>query len=152
MASGNSNNSANGGGSSSFFTSLKDTFAPHDQRQRRLSQSDHRTQPASMGQHGDQPLRRVSSTSSSTTSSTATTDPAVHPHRDATGAGSQFLEDLTPGRQTRRRSSILEALGGRLGGSGDEKRRTSMGDRGQGQSQTGGADTPSKGAKYFKYV
>ncbi|KAI4601144.1 hypothetical protein KJ359_012331 [Pestalotiopsis sp. 9143b] len=150
MASSNgssNNNSANGGGSSSFFTSLKDTFTPHDQRQRRLSQSDHRTQPASMGQQ-DQPLRRVSSTSSSTTSSTATTDPAVHPHRDATGAGSQFLDDLTPGRQTRRRSSILEALGGRLGGSGDEKRRGSTGDRGQ----AGGADTPSKGAKYFKYV
>ncbi|KAF2993913.1 hypothetical protein E8E14_001812 [Neopestalotiopsis sp. 37M] len=149
MASNNNNDS--NPTSTNFFNAIKDTFAPHDQRQRRLSQSDHK--PASSSSTHE-PLRRVSSTgssTSSTTSSSTTTDPNLHPHRDATGAGSQFLEDLTPGRQGRRRSSILEALGGRLGGSGDEKRRSSAGTATTG-SQSNGTDTPSRGAKYFKYV
>ncbi|KAK9423800.1 hypothetical protein SUNI508_03816 [Seiridium unicorne] len=131
MSSSSDNNTGN---NHSFLNSLRDSLAPHDQTQRRLSQGAAKeTQP-----------RRKSEESTASFSSAASTET----HRDATGVGSQFLEDLTPGRQTRRRSSILEALSSGMGAVRD--RRGSAGSVGEQRQGAKGADKGAEG--YLKYV
>lgn len=107
MASDNNNKN-----NTSFLASLRETFAPNDQR--RLSQSSS-TQKRPSVVENVMSNRRPSEVS--TTSSES--------YRDATSAGSQFLEDLTPGRQGRRRSSTLDALGRAFGGTTGIRRDSS---------------------------
>lgn len=135
-----------------FLASIRDTFTPHDQR--RLSQdrihqeriNQERIKQERIKLESSKPRRESDERTASTSSASATT-PNVEAYRDATGVGSQFLEDLTPGRQRRRRSSILEALSGGTHG----LRRSSTG--GSTEEPLNEGKGTGKGAeKYFKYV
>ncbi|KAI1841358.1 hypothetical protein JX266_012439 [Neoarthrinium moseri] len=137
----------------SFLNSIKHTFTPYD---RRASQDkSQQTQNLPAANRTSNPVdgeRRESHLSTASTGSTNTsTSPTTESYRDATGVGSQFLEDLTPGRQGRRRSSIMEALMG-----GGRQRRDSAG---SGLERTKSAEQSMKDSgvgrgvdKYFKYV
>ncbi|KAH8199261.1 hypothetical protein TruAng_006601 [Truncatella angustata] len=140
MSSNDNNNNSNNNNNHNFLATLRDTFTPNDKRK----------PPQGSKELEPKPRPRRESDLSTTSSSSATTT-GTEMHRDATGVGSHFLDGLTPGRQRRRRSSILEALGG-LGGGAPRERRDSAGSSLGGEKRDGKGNTEKNTDKYDMYV